>query len=489
VALKGYPTLMVLFLLFVLSSAICPAPETKIPFPEYGDAYVEAAGHPDLKRDEKALEIVLNDSYVAVKLGLFDVWHPRMLLRERDIAKRFKSSSEALLDLQDRWIAWVADEEVKKECLDDIKILRKWVRSWKVNKIPRRKNDEKGRPDLLDILDAKESISAASRDFENLMVTAKCMKRENEEGKNVFIVMAPTRRNFIELAGFMGSLNETNKALLWGDRTATWTTFTCGPMHVIALEYPAAFSGKDDITEGVDMNGSDKTGLLQHVVLNASMPLIAHYHRDGFSPGLVNGLAMNMVIEMFKQISVRSGSGSKGGRVAGSSAFVPGGRSSGGVLAGNKAKPMESRWRNKKGKDHFLAMLKSAQNQGAKDAAKAKNRNLNHFAFFALKSDAGAGGYTARAPFLMEAEGRDPVPKEYADDFNEFLRAYQCAFAYWLMNKAKNPEKSLSSSDLLKRFLQDGSVNSVEGIYGLPLTGADHAADSLEKRFLVWLAK
>jgi hypothetical protein len=484
---------IMLIMVSLLTFALCLAQESKVPFAEYADAFAEAAGHKDIERNEKALIPVLENSYVAVKLGLFDVWHPRALLKEGDYSKRFKTAAGVLLDLQETWIDWVAEEEVKKSSLKDLKALKKWVKAWRFSKIIKRRKDEEGRPELLDLLKAKDPVREASGRLEELLLEGEFMGRQGKPGKNVLLILAPNRENFIQMASFVGSLRDYNRNYLWQDSMATWTTFDCEDIQAIAMEYPATTPGNGDITQGTDMNGNVKTGLRQHVMMNAAEYLITHYHKGSFSRDLILGFATNMVIENFKEISIRTGTGSKGNRTAAYSIFVPGGNSAGGTLPGRKAKPLESRWRKDKGKDYFIGVLRKSQKQGAKVAAKEKRNDWNRIACFPLESASGVQGYTARAPFFVSPQDREPIPEEYTNDYKEFFRAYQCAFAFWIRSKALKPESDLTSADLARQFLgsssKDGSGEAAQKIYGMPLTGKDDTSESLEWLFLEWLAK
>ena len=96
-----------------------------VPFAEYADSFLKTCGQEEVVRDESALLKVLEESYVAVQIGLFDVWHPRTPLRDGDLSKQFKGIAKALLDLQEEWIDWVAEEEIKKGCLKDLKTFGK----------------------------------------------------------------------------------------------------------------------------------------------------------------------------------------------------------------------------------------------------------------------------------------------------------------------------------------------------------------------------
>jgi hypothetical protein len=100
---------------------------------------------------------------------------------------------------------------------------------------------------------------------------------------------------------------------------------------------------------------------------------------------------------------------------------------------------------------------------------------------------------TVNAPFFMTTGDRKSLPDDYVNDFKEFFRAYRCAFVYWLMNKTKQPKETPSSSDLTRQLLScpEGELSEtiLKKVYGLPLTSEDETVESLEWRFLNWLAR
>jgi len=471
------------------------APEEALPFAEYADAFAKEAGIEDLKRDPASLTPALERSCVAVQLGLFDVWFPRAPLKDKKMADRFEGAVGVLLDLQDRWVEWAGDEESVKATAGDLGIIRKWLKSWKLAKIARAADNEAGRPGLAKLLEAGEEEIAALNAFEQRMLLAEYMGRKDEATPPVLLIFAPDRGTFLRLGSYIGSLSEEYKPSCWTKSLATWTTLNCLHIHVIAMEYPGTVPGLGDITQGQDMNKDSKTGLLQHVLWNATDLLVTQYQFGNLPRELIVGLAMNMVIEDFKEIEVRTGTGSAGKKLAAYSVFVAGGASTGGTLPGRKAKPDESRWRQDKGKDYFIGMLRKVQKEGAKLAAKEKKGGWSKIGCFPILADTGATEYVARAPFLMDTEDVEPVPPECLSDHKEFAFAYQCAFAYWLRTKAggaasEDPPEALARKYLGASRIRPPGAPAIElGVYGVPLSGEDESRESLEWKFLEWLAK
>lgn len=460
-----------------------PAPAPLVPFDQYSDDFIETHG---LGEDggPRTVDALLERGYVRVRLGIFDVWHPRHALRDSSTAKEFEAAADAILDLQRIWVDWTAAGKPDATVAKDHKALKKWIRSWKT--FGRKKKQDGGRPDLLDLLEAKENVRKASRRFSDLMLRG---------GKSEYLVLSPTRLDFLGLGSFLGSLNDTNKRILWRNGLALWTSFTRDGVHYLALEHPATWPGRGDITRGIDMNSREKSGLLQHVVQHAAEILLARYYKDVLPGDLLKGLAMNMVIEMYKENNVRAGGGTKGRKTEAYSKFVAGGNAAGGRLAARNA---DNHWRHSKGRDYFLAELRAAQKRGAASALETRGKGRDKRAYFALEHDSGSGEtHIVRAPFFVEPDDLDPIPNSHKDEYLEFRRAYRSAFVHWLKDRMKYSGRSNAPEILLGRLLQfpapeDGGGRSfeerVEEIYGQPFTNKDGSSESLEWRFLDWLA-
>lgn len=460
-----------------------PAPAPLVAFDQYSDDFIEIHG---LEEDGglQTVDALLERGYVKVRLGIFDVWHPRYALRDSSIAKEFEAVADAILDLQKIWVDWTAAGRPDAAVAKDHKALKKWIRSWK--KLGSKKRQDGGRPDLLDVFKAKENVKEASKRLSDLMLRGE---------KSEYLVLSPTRLDFLGLGSFLGSLNDTNKRILWKNGLALWTSFTRDGVHYLALEHPSTWPGRGDITRGIDMNSREKTGLLQHVVQHAAEILLARYYKDAIPDDLLKGLAMNMVIEMYRENNVRAGGGTMERKTEAYSKFVAGGNAAGGRLAPRNA---DIHWRHSKGKDYFLAELRAAQKRGAASALEARGKGRDRRAYFALEPDSGSGEiHIVRAPFLVEPKDLDPVPNSHKDEYLEFRRAYRSAFAHWLMERMKSPGRSNAPEILMGRLLQSAASKEVGGrsfeerveeIYGQPFTNKDGSGESLEWRFLGWLA-
>ena len=123
--------------------------------------------------------------------------------------------------------------------------------------------------------------------------------------------------------------------------------------------------------------------------------------------------------------------------------------------------------------------------------ARAKGR-LRHFE---LENDAGNKRRAVSGPFLgSPAEGVEGPPQQYVGDYKEFLRSYRSCFVHWLRDESQGKEKP--SRVAFARWLihlgsdQDLSLEqSLEEVFGAPLSHTDLDQDVLEASFLSWLKK
>ena len=100
-----------------------------------------------------------------------------------------------------------------------------------------------------------------------------------------------------------------------------------------------------------------------------------------------------------------------------------------------------------------------------------------------------------RAPFFgSAAQGKELPPPEFLTDYLEFFRAYKSCFLHWLREKSTpKPDASRAKfAELLRQVAEAGSAAGFEElvseVYAIPLSAADLSKDSLEQRFLAWLA-
>jgi hypothetical protein len=172
------------------------------------------------------------------------------------------------------------------------------------------------------------------------------------------------------------------------------------------------------------------------------------------------------------------------------SMFIPGVKGDG-FLGKNSA---ESRWREDRGRDRFVRVLRQTQKEGEGLEKTAKN----HVAIFGVRSDAGGELSAVHAPFLAPeavegAENKGPA-KAFQGDYAELQRAYKCAFLSWLQSKSGAGEKASREkfAQLLEKIgdPKQGFAAAFPAVYeNAALTDAEAGKDTLEGKFLLWLSK
>jgi hypothetical protein len=475
--------------------------ESKVPFSEFADAFLKTHGFKHIPRAPESFGLVLEQGYVAARLGAVDLWYPRPYLRKRIHARTFKEVAAALLDMQAEWIGWVTEKEEAAGALKEMKTLQKWVKAWNFAKVGRGSGEAGARPDLLDLMKVNETTRSASEKVSRYLTSEIGIGRTRADSPGVRMILCPTRGDVLELGCFIGTLSHRGKDLMWKDNLAYWTSMKWSDYSIIALEHPLNAPGKGDITQGQAMNQTEKTGLLEHVVQHAMEDLLRFYYGGSLNMDLAKGMAINMVIALYGQNNVRAGGGRGGKMTPGGSVFVAGAATDGKLPFGFFSKFRDSRWRETKGKDHFKKVLRDALKKGAKAARKSKTEVRDVKRCFALEPREGAvTPLVVEAPFLDSRNPKPDVPDPYRDDLLEFLRAYRSGFAYWLGNKAKSRNDESSPRELLMRLLRTLGQEVGRGFgnrfdqavletYGIPLSPGADSLESLEGEFIDWLEK
>src|SRR5207248_3018382 len=129
------------------------------------------------------------------------------------------------------------------------------------------------------------------------------------------------------------------------------------------------------------------------------------------------------------------------------------------------------------------------------DAIDKKTKNRQ--ACFSLRTDKGENPIAVAAPFLGAAASETKAPPaEYDGDFAELLRAYKCAFIFWLETEsAGNRKSSHEKFALLLQKLADPNQKLefeplLSSVYDkAPLSGAEVEHTTLEGKFLAWISR
>ncbi|MCA8953317.1 MAG: hypothetical protein KDE27_27645 [Planctomycetes bacterium] len=434
----------------VLAAAtFAPAQEPTVPFAEHGRAFLKALGEttaPDL-------QTLLAGHYTRMQLADFELCVPNSMVASKDGVARAAAIAGALVELQERLAEWLpADADATRA---ELKTLTKWIATW------RRKPESTPPADLQPHPDP-------------------CV-----------LIVAPDRAAFVGFVGWLGLWKDVNRELFWFDAAAQFCDLRLvdeGQVQLIALEY-AAPDQDGDVTKGFAMDTRERTGLLQHVLQRAATSWCWRFLGDHADPCFDMGFATALVVDVLGQNNARSGGSGKSHSTEGQGGFIPGAPAMGGGMPVQNA---DSEWRKSQGSDWFARPLRQAQKAGAHEAKRSEDK-LGSFLVCDRKN---TRRHLVQAPFLGSfALQREAVPAAFLDDYLEFHRAYRAAFVHWLATFAEKPKQRAHDrfAVLLQRLVDRDEKLDYEAlcqdVYGLPLSAADPAADSLERRFLGWLAK
>jgi hypothetical protein len=435
----------------LLASSAALLAQNKVDFAEYGRCFLKVLG----ESQPPALAELLDRDYARLLLADFDVEVPKCMLAKPAEVARVCAIANALLDLQDRIADLTnADANALKVQHADLAALRKWIVAWG------------GKPGVA------EAPAIAPR-------PQPCV-----------LVFAPDRRSFVGIVGWLGLWKEQYRDYWWNDGTAQWTDVGVhdeGNVQIVALEYPSP-TANGDVTAGFDMNTRERTGMLQHVLQRAGMSWCWRTLGDDADPVFAAGFATALVVDVLGQNNARSGGSGKSSTTEGRGAFIPGAPSRGGGMEMVNA---DSIWRLSQGSDWFARPLRQAQKAGEHEAKASKDK----FGHFLLRDAKGEHTHLVDGPFLGGAAfEREEVPAAYVDDYLEFHRAYRAGFVHWLEgNGKKGKTQSLDAfRDLLALLMAKKEGVTLEAlykeVYGVPLSAKTADVDTLERRFLAWVA-
>ena len=253
--------------------------------------------------------------------------------------------------------------------------------------------------------------------------------------------------------------------------------------RILALEY-AGLNAQQNFTESISMTQKNKRALVEHAM---QLGARSHFQRLHVPALFAVALANNLTIQLYGEVDTRNDGDTSARKIDEVSIFVPGALSDGVLPAANA----DSRWRRDKGEDYFLPALRQGQKDGAKKAKKKWDKKLH----FVLEGTSG-GQHYVKAPFF--GPGSEGPPEDFLPDYAEFLRAYRAGFLHWLREFGGGDAGAEDSSASQAKFatflalLASGEKDleqSFAGAYPLPLSQAKLTEESLEGRFLTWLAE
>lgn len=500
--------LCLVLLAFVFAPRSLAGDDT-IPFAEMGKTFLKTR----CKVDDPAampIDTLRNKFCVHGAIGYFDVAFPVWSLEDKDHVEEFKTIAGLMVQIQLHWMDWLAKGKPELAAPKaDAETLLAWIKTWKPASfaLAARADDK----DLYAVLDASPAQRDASRRLDAFIRDTKVLgvAPRTSDVEPMHILFAPTRRDYVDFMAYTGLQEPARQPELWTMDATAWTNFWSGWTIVLALQYPP-WSFDKEFKQFVPMNKYEPTGMQQHTVQHTMLTFLWMVYGDNDALHLNQAAAMNMAIEICGEINAlegNAGRGTTGARTEPYEKFVPGGNPNGGLLPPISAAPYDSEkkcpWHENLGRDHFALPLRKGQKAGGKQAAKEPQPKLDPVlardknAHFQLTSKDENKKWVVTAPFFGEAaRTKQYPPNEFIVDYREFFRAYKCGFAYWLQTQgdAKGAEASAAKhreflAALAKRDSDRKLEEVVLAVYGIPLSGKNGSVDSLEWRYLEWLAK
>jgi hypothetical protein len=499
---------VIAILALALATSLPPCPAAEPPdFAAFGKSLLKDKLHVASAADLPSAAL-LEKHCVRAQLGLFDIAWPDWALAQKGAFEDLRALANALLDTQAHWVDWLAKgEPAAAQPLAEIETLRGWVKSWKPASLA--KADAAPDKSLFTLCAASEAQKAAAQQLRDALCRPETLGLSPKNGAPLSILFAPTRKDFVDLLGYTGLMDTTQQTQLWTQDATMWTTFWLDWNLVLALEYPPWVYDKDFKT-CMPMDKFEATGKLEHTVQQATLALLWMCYGDNDALHLQQALAMNMAIQVCGGCNALEGDGGRGTTGAQTQPyekFVPGGDPNGGTLPAIPAAPFDgvrkNQWHEAEGKDHYAKALRNGQKNAQKqwikdkpvdaDPAIAKDRD----AHFLLATDDGMKKAYVVAPFFGKAAGEKPYPpQDVIADYKEFFRAYRSGFAWWLEtmgDKSGAAQSTAKWKQLMKALATRTEGTTFEQVtqevYGVPLSGKNGETDSLEWRFLAWLAK
>ena len=478
----------------MLASVQSPA-EKLVDFPALGQVFIaEHCG--DKAAAPCTLEEVLAAHFVRLPIGPFDLEIPHSMLGDKQGLDNLRGITLALSLAVGEWVRW--QDCGPKLSLDSVMLWPRWMAQWKPQK-PALIAKAKSR-DLMDVMPLDDAERALVKQLEGLCDDATSLALVIPQGRQLRLILAPTRLEFMQWNGYSGIADESLQAINWYDDAAQWTQFWLGWDLVLALEY-ASWNGFDPSFKASQPMKKVGDGIMaQHVVQQATFGLLRACRPSAPESRHETAMALLMTIDSCGEVNTIEGAGgvsASGAKTKPYSKFVPGGNPKGGTLPGRSSAALstitESRWRKGHGADGFAAPLKQGLVDGAKAAKGVDGADLS--ATFVLKQEDNSGKHLVHAPFFgPHADEQEYPPAEYLVDYSEFFRAYKTGFFHWLEKHGvddKSPSKKWN--ELVRGLATVSETFSfdalVEKVYGLPISAKDGSSDSLEWRFLRWLPK
>ena len=451
--------------------------------------FAEWLGYESPSADDLDFESVLAESFVRFDLGLYEVFAPVPSLSDAGKFELTRRALRALVQSQEQWAAWIepASSADVKALGKDLSALDGWLKSIKPAKFA--EGLAGGARVGLDVASAKDNVREASARAAQSMRSGAPLELGREKLSTEPVVLIPERGRFVEAIAFAGWVRSDLESSFWLDDIHTWTNFYLEQYKVLAMQYASPGGSPQQYEASMDMSSRTATGLEQQIVQLSTNSLIDNYYGAKIPPTLAGGLAINLVVDLFGECNTRADGDLSERRTEAVEVFIPGGNPTGGFLGTQMA---DSRWRTNQGADRFARVLRGSQKDGAGEVRKGKDK----LRYFEIQNEAGSEKKILEAPFLGSAAKARELPASFTGDELEFLRAYRCAFVWWLQNESLGGKKSKQA---FARFLIDAAqIEDASAVEPLLATVFDDTPLStpeldrkgeLEGRFLYWLSK
>jgi hypothetical protein len=473
-------------LLALPSYSQAPAGDPPVPFAEFADGF-RKAHHIEVSDgagfDAPAL---LARDWVGERLGVVDLLYPRAGLEAKPRQEELRGVAACVIDLQALWLEWFGNGEAAVSARADLLALKKWIAGAKFQSA-RLSEPSLG---LLAVLAAGEKELAAAARAAAAFEDGSALGYKPRGEVRWKVMVAPTRKEFLDLVAFFGWADPDNRASFWDNGAARWSECYWNQVQVLSLEDPPGKPNPASPWEGVTMNLKAPTGVVEHVATRAAHTLCTTFFGYTLEAAFESGLAQNTAIALYGRNNSRSGGSGRGNSVDGWSMFIPGGSKHGGHLPGFSA---DSPWRGTAGADWFVKPLKDSQRVASKDASRGTEKTST----FELTATDNVKKHFVRAPFLGRAAETQPVPSaEFLPDYREFFRAYKSCFVHWLFEEAGGKSAKLSHAklaELLRSVATAAEGANFEDLlaacYGMAWSGPEAKPESLEWNFLSWLSR
>ena len=473
---------------FLAATCLAAVAAAQLPFAQIAEE--ARARHQLDAKAQVSIHEALDKATVRCDLGAFELRFPAFRLEDRGL--EFTQVCDALLATQEAWLDWLEPAGGDLKALRaDLAKLRGAIKEWKPA-VLKKAVDQPG-ADMYVVAGASEAVRAAALRVATTLREAAEVGPARAEPKALRFCAQPTRDDFVQALVLAGDLNAEWKSWCWDDGIAYWTQVWFDDAQVTCLQYAAQALPPGTWKQGTWMNERDPDVMQQQVAQLAANQLLSDRFGDHAPAPFIGGLSLNIVVDLYGQCNTRIDGDLRSRKTDKREVFIAGGLSEGGRLGKNVA---DTRWREDHGRGHFLAILRQAQKEGEGLAKQAKFKP----AAFGIRDDAGGNGRAVVGPFIgAAAAGTDAPPEKYLGDFAEFTRAYKCGFVHWLKSASEgNPKKSGAA---FARLLVALSTPTPEGatfdfeatcakLYGGdPLSLQPLTKDTLEGRFLLWLAK